>query len=144
MAIVIVVFVIRSKVVLTIGDSRSNQIVERKPPQVLVIKDDDGYGLQITARGYEEVRKVEMVVSYNYKGKPNPPLLASGAPLANSYWAHFRFENCSRGDCLYYKIDEAEFRLTLTYDDGETADYSKVIHLPQISASQTALDLERN
>ena len=102
-------------------------------PSVLVTRDSDGYGLQIMARDFEGVKKVEMLVGYSYRGKENPSMVASGSPQQNSYWAHFRFESCSRGDCIRYKVNEAEFQLTLNYSDGESKDYTSVIKIPQVT-----------
>ena len=103
--------------------------IGKESPEVVVSRDRDGYGLEITARNFSGVRKVEMVVGYDFRGRSNPPLVASGAPQQNSYWAHFRFESCSRGDCLFYKIDKAKFNLTLSFEDGETQDYRSEIEM---------------
>lgn len=128
--------------VLTARPVKTNQTlpIENKKVQmengkleVLATKDKDGYGLQILVRGFKNVKKVEMLVNYTYKGKENPPLLASGTPQQDSYWAHFRFESCSRGDCLYYKVSEAKFQLTLNYQDGESKEYSSLIKTSNIS-----------
>lgn len=119
--------------ILPLGQGPVKEEIVKNAPSVLVTRDDDGHGLQIMAKDFRTVKKVEMLVGYTYKGIDNPPLLASGPPQQNSYWAHFRFESCSRGDCIYYKISEAKFQLTLKYEDGESRDYTSVIKLPEIS-----------
>lgn len=130
--LVIVFFVFRSKSVQT---ERAGPVpsLEKKTPTVLVTKDKDGYGLQILARGFKNVRKVEMLVKYQYRGKENPSLVASGTPQQDSYWAHFRFESCSRGDCVRFKTDQADFRLTLNYEDGESREYQSPVKLADVS-----------
>lgn len=129
----------RETLPLQLTENKKVQL-EKGVTEVLATKDKDGYGLQILARGFKNVKSVEMLVSYNYRGKENPPLLASGAPQQNSYWAHFRFESCSRGDCLYYKINEAKFQLTLTYEDGTSFDSSSVINISKVS-TDTSINL---
>lgn len=117
------------------SNGNKTTLVEKGRPEVLVTKDKDGYGLQFLARGFKNVKKVEMLVSYSYKGKENPSLLASGLPQQDSYWAHFRFESCSRGDCLYYKVREAKFQLTLIYNDGSASDHSSTVNFSQITTN---------
>ncbi len=135
LVLVFLMLVLRSRTVLT-GRSRpenSTAKTEKVMPTVLVTKDKDGYGLQFEATGFEKVRKVEMLVKYLYRGKENPSLVASGAPQQNSYWAHFRFESCSRNDCVRYKTDMVDFRLTLNYDDGESREYKNSVVLFNIT-----------
>lgn len=105
----------------------------KSEPVVLVTRDNDGYGLQIMSRGFSGVKKVEMLVGYTYNGKQNPSMVAAGAPQQESFWAHFRFESCSRGDCVKYKVNEAKFQLTLNYLDGESKNYTAVIKIPEVS-----------
>lgn len=105
----------------------------KSEPAVLVTRDSDGYGLQIMSRGFSGVKKVEMLVGYTYNGKQNPSMVAAGAPQQESFWAHFRFESCSRGDCVKYKVNEAKFQLTLNYLDGESKNYTSVIKIPEVS-----------
>lgn len=116
-----------------LGNGATIKEVVKTVPSVLVTRDNDGYGLQILARDFEGVKKVEMLIGYSYKGKDNPSMVASGAPQQNSYWAHFRFESCSRGDCVKYKVNEARFQLTLNYTDNESKDYTSVINIPEVS-----------
>ena len=107
--------------------------VAKTTPSVLMTRDSDGYGLQIMARDFEGVKRVEMLVAYSYAGKQNPSMVATGSPQQNSYWAHFRFESCSRGDCVKYKVSEAKFQLTLNYLDGESKDFTSVVKIPEVT-----------
>lgn len=116
------------------GSSKESvPMVEKVRPQVSVSLDKDKHGIEILARHLKNVKKVEMLVGYEYKGRANPPLLASGAPQQDSYWAHFRFESCSRGECLFYPVKDADFTLTLSYADGESLDFKAPIIFSQIS-----------
>ena len=133
LVLVLLVLILRKNYVQT-GILRGGEtILAKTTPTVLVSKDPDGYGLEISVRDFKKVRKVEMLVSYVYRGRAKPPLLASGSPQQDSYWAHFRFESCSRGDCVYYKVEEAKFNLTLNYEDGENLDFSSSIPLASVS-----------
>jgi hypothetical protein len=113
--------------------TKESGIGNKPVPEVSVTKDKDGYGLQIMTRGYTHVKSVEILVGYSYKGKENPSMVASGVPQQDSYWAHFRFESCSRGDCVRYKVKEARFSLTLNYEDGESRDFTSIISLDSVT-----------
>lgn len=143
LALAVAILILRSKAVETNVFQKSSPLIKKSTPTVLATRDEDGYGLQILAKDFKNVRKVEMLIKYTYKGKENPPLVASGAPQQDSFWAHFRFESCSRGDCLYYKVNQVELNLTLSYQDGENTDYYQTVELDQVSI-ETLISLNQN